>query len=433
MITVVGLGYDTGDITVKGKRAAASAEVLVCRTLLSRVSKRFKNKCAVSFDGLFETCEDFDELNRKIADELISLASDGKEVVYLVDGDGYSDGSVKALAEKTDVNIIAGVSASPSRKPNAGVLSVSATELISSRPLLDNSVALEITEIDNALLAGEVKLFLSKFYSDLQTAEFSQSGKTEKITLEDLDRRKKYDYSSCVFIDGSHSFNKERYCFADVLRIIERLTAPDGCEWDKAQTHSSIRINMIEEAYEVVAAIINDDTENMCEEFGDVLLQSVLHSDIASRSGEFDFSDVVNGLCTKLVTRHTHIFGENKADDAEAALGFWEQAKAKEKKYKSLSDILDSVPENFPALLYAEKVIKKVSKAGYDVLSQDLTCQLKAAADNKEIGQLLFLCVALAAANKSDAEVALTEASENFVKACREELPNSDIKVKDIL
>ncbi len=432
MITVVGLGHDGSDITSRGKRAVSGAKTLVCRTVLSKASKRFKNKCARSFDDLFETCGNFDELNGAIADELLRLERENGDIVYCVDGDGYSDASVKVLSERTEINVIPGVSAS-CRKPDAGVLSVSATALTEVRPLIDTAVALQITEIDNALLAGEVKLFLSRFYSDEQEITFSHAGKTQEIALEDLDRRKKYDFSSSAFIAADNSFNKKRYCFADVLRIIARLTAPDGCEWDKAQTHESIRINMIEEAYEAVAAIINDDTENLIEELGDVLLQAALHSDMAARGGEFDFSDVVNGLCVKLVTRHTHIFGENKADNAEAALGFWEQAKAKEKKYGSLADILDSVPESFPALLYAEKVIKKVSKAGYNVLAQDLEKQLKTAVDNKEIGKMLFLCVALAAANKCDAEVTLMESSEKFVKACRGKLPEKNTPVGEIL
>ena len=432
MITVVGLGKETDDITQKGKRAAAGAKTLVCRTVLSRPSKRFKNKCTVSFDNLFETSENFDDLNAAIVSELLRLEKERGDIVYCVDGDGFSDASVKLLSEKTQVDVIAGVSAA-AREPNAGVLSVSATDFVSLRPLIDTAVSLEITEIDNALLAGEIKLLLMQVYPADALVTFSQAGKKEKIALEELDRRKKYDWSSSAFLAASGSLVKQKYCFADVLRIIERLTAPDGCEWDKAQTHSSIRINMIEEAYEAVAAIINDDTENLAEELGDVLLQSVLHSDISRRGGEFDFSDVVNGLCTKLVTRHTHIFGENKASDAEAALGFWEKAKAKEKKYKGLGDILDSVPECFPALLYSEKVVKKVSKAGYDVLAQDLVSQLKAAADKKEIGKLLFLCVAFAAACRSDAEAELMAECEKFVNACREKLPPANVDVSELL
>ena len=432
MITVVGLGTQKGDITAAGKRAVAKADKLVCRTLKSSTSRVFRNK-AESFDELYNSAENFDELNETIAQRLVDMASNGENLVYLVDGDGYSDATVRILAQKTDINIIAGVSASAARQTGGGLLSISATELIFSRPLVDTNFALEITEIDNALLAGEVKLFLAQYYGDNTRLTFSCGGKNDDIELSELDRRNKYDYSACAYFAPLQPFNKQKYCFADVLRVIERLTAPDGCEWDKAQTHSSIRINMIEEAYEAVEAITNDDLDNMAEEFGDVLLQAVLHSDISRRSGEFDFSDVVDGLCKKLISRHTHIFGENKADSAEAALGFWEQAKAKEKKYRSLSDILSSVPESFPALLYCEKIIKKVSKAGYDILAQDISAQLKAAIENKDIGKMLFLCVCLAAAEKSDAEVELLQVCLEFVKKCKESLPENNVKVGEIL
>ena len=432
MITVVGLGRDKGDITARGKKAIASADRIVCRTLLSNASRAYKNR-AESFDELYENSKDFDELNETIATKLVEMAKTCQNLVYLVDGDGYGDATVRALGNKTDIAIIGGVSATPARQASGGILSVPATELVVSRPLIDTNFALEITDIDNALLAGEVKLFLSQFYADTTKLTFSCGKTKEEIELHQLDRLKKYDYSASAYFAPLEPFNKQKYCFADVLRVIERLTAPDGCEWDKAQTHSSIRINMIEEAYEAVEAIINDDLDNMAEEFGDVLLQAVLHSDISRRSGEFDFSDVVNGLCQKLITRHTHIFGENKADSAEAALGFWEQAKAKEKKYRSLDDILSSVPESFPALLYCEKIVKKVSKAGYDILAQDIKTQLRTAIDNKEIGKMLFLCVVLAAAEKSDAEVELFQVCSALVKKCKEGLPESSVKISDIL
>ena len=432
MITVVGLGRDGGDITANGKRAIAKADKLVCRTLKSRASRAYRNK-AESFDELYQAASNFDELNETIAGKLIEMAKACENLVYLVDGDGYCDATVRVLSQKTEICVVAGVSASAARKAGGGVLSISATELVLSRPLIDTNFALEITEIDNALLAGEVKLFLTQYYGDTTKLTFSCAKMREEIELSELDRREKYDYSACAYLSPLEPFNKQKYCFADVLRIIERLTAPDGCEWDKVQTHSSIRINMIEEAYEAFEAIINDDLDNMAEEFGDVLLQAVLHSDISRRSGEFDFSFVVDGLCKKLVTRHTHIFGENKADSAEAALGFWEQAKAKEKKYSSLSDILSSVPESFPALLYCEKIIKKVSKAGYDILAQDIAAQLVAAIENKEIGKMLFLCTALAAAQKSDAEVELLQVCLEFVKKCKDELPASETKLTDLL
>ena len=172
------------------------------------------------------------------------------------------------------------------------------------------------------------------------------------------------DCEGGLFITGNSSLIKDRYGFGDLLHIMARLTREDGCPWDKAQTHESIRINAIEEAYELAAAIDNNDLENMTEEVGDLLLQSVFHADIAERSGEFTLIDVIDSLCKKLVLRHTHIFGDTKASNPDEALAAWEAAKAKEKTKRGLKESLSDLSKSMPALLYAEKAIKKLVKNG---------------------------------------------------------------------
>ena len=194
-------------------------------------------------------------------------------------------------------------------------------------------------------------------------------------------------------------YEKKKYGFGDLMRIMARLTAPDGCPWDGAQTHESIRINMIEEAYEAVDAIDAGDTAAMEEELGDVLLQAVFHCDMAQRFGEFTLSDALSTLCRKLVTRHTHIFGENKAKDAGEALTFWEQAKSVEKSYVSVADKLNRLPDGFPSLLAAEKVYKKLRKAGVRWKNEPV-------GEEEGVRQLFALTAALADGNV-DAEVAL--------------------------
>lgn len=166
------------------------------------------------------------------------------------------------------------------------------------------------------------------------------------------------------FVEGSDSLFKPRYSDGDLLHVMRRLTDEGGCPWDRAQTHESIRINAVEEAYELCEAIDNRDVENMEEEVGDLLLQAVFHADIAERSGEFTRLDVVNRLVQKLVSRHTHIFGEDKATDADEALKRWEAAKAVEKKAAGLPEQLARIPDTFPALLRLQKTLKKLYKAG---------------------------------------------------------------------
>ncbi len=171
------------------------------------------------------------------------------------------------------------------------------------------------------------------------------------------------------------------------------------------QTHESIRTNMIEEAYELVAAINNKDVPNMLEECGDVLLQALFHANIAERSGEFDFNDVVHRLCYKLVSRHTHIFGEDKAVDAADALKVWEKAKAKEKT-EDLASKLYKIECSTPTLVYAKKAVKELKKAGLLV------------SDNKVSAEQLLPFVIGLCNSGVDLEAELREQLNDKIKEC---------------
>ena len=208
---------------------------------------------------------------------------------------------------------------------------------------------------------------------------------------------------------------------------MHRLRADDGCEWDRAQTHESIRINLIEEAYELVDAIDQKDVAAMKEECGDVLMQAVFHAEIAQKNGEFNYMDMVTGLCRKLIDRHTHIFGSNHASNADEALVFWEAAKKKEKHYASASDQMDRVPKNLPALLFAEKIQKYAKKVGFDwddvegayqkiaEETEELRCA-DSAHRTEEGGDLLFAVVNALRFYKVEPELALREANKKFMR-----------------
>ncbi len=146
---------------------------------------------------------------------------------------------------------------------------------------------------------------------------------------------------------------KDYYSMDDLLRIMELLRTPEGCPWDRAQTHQSIRRNMLEEAYEVAEAIDQQDPVHLQEELGDVLLQVVFHARMAQEAGQFDFGDVVDGICKKLVFRHPHVFGGVDARDSDAALTAWEAQKREEKGQKTAADTLDAVARSLPALIRA--------------------------------------------------------------------------------
>lgn len=156
---------------------------------------------------------------------------------------------------------------------------------------------------------------------------------------------------------------KQRYGWEDLLTIMHLLRAPEGCPWDREQTHQSIRRNFLEETYEALDAIDRNDTPGMCEELGDVLLQVVFHSVMEEEQGRFTADDVVDGVAQKLVFRHTHVFGAAEAADSAQALEGWEAQKKKEKGFTSPADAVEAVPHTLPALWRAEKIVSRSVKA----------------------------------------------------------------------
>lgn len=159
---------------------------------------------------------------------------------------------------------------------------------------------------------------------------------------------------------------KDKYKIEDLLEIIRRLREPDGCPWDRVQTHDSIKKDLIEEAYEAIEALDCKDDKMFANELGDVFLQVAFHSVLAEERDAFDFDVILKELCDKLITRHTHVFGENHAENAEEALATWEANKKKEKGQKSYSEIIRDIPKGLPALMSAEKVQKKAKRSGFD-------------------------------------------------------------------
>lgn len=172
-------------------------------------------------------------------------------------------------------------------------------------------------------------------------------------------------------------FIREQYAFDDLRAVVKQLRAPDGCPWDRVQTHESMHDCMIEEAFEVIEAVNNKDVDNLREELGDVLLQVLMHSLIAEEEGEFTFEQVVDELAKKLVRRHPHVFGENDgAKSPEEGLGRWEAIKKQEKK--SEKGELSRIPHELPPAMRAKKVIKKADKLyGNTEGSQELLCEME--------------------------------------------------------
>lgn len=233
-----------------------------------------------------------------------------------------------------------------------------------------------------------------------------------------------------VFVAIDFEF-KDKYTIEDLISLVTLLRAPDGCQWDRAQTHESIKKNLIEETYEVIEAINKKSTEGLQEELGDILLQVAMHSEMERERGSFDFDDVCNDICQKLVVRHPHVFGNVSADDADEALSSWDAAKQKTKGLKTQTQSMLSVPIELPALMRAQKIQGKASKVGFDwnhvngaldKVKEEIN-ELRTAIEHDdkteiedEFGDVLFSVVNVARFIKVDSEEALAKATDKFVK-----------------
>ena len=192
--------------------------------------------------------------------------------------------------------------------------------------------------------------------------------------------------------------------FRELCDIIARLRAPDGCPWDREQTHQSLKRHMIEEAYEAAETFDGSDGAKMADELGDVLLQVVLHAQIGTEAGEFTIDDVTDAVCNKMIVRHPHIFGNASADTAEQVLDNWEEIKRRERGQKTLFQEMESVSKALPALTRGEKLYKKAVKAG--------VCEVP---DAEGCGRDIFLAMCKAVDQGLDPEAELVKFLEKYI------------------
>lgn len=225
---------------------------------------------------------------------------------------------------------------------------------------------------------------------------------------------------------------KPQYGYEDLLEIIRLLRSEDGCPWDKAQTHQSIRRGLLEEAYEAAEAIDNDDPVLLKEELGDVLMQVVFHADIESDAGRFTIDDVCDGVVKKLLFRHPHVFGSECEDSPESVLVSWDKLKRQEKGQKTVADSMDSVARSLPGLWRAEKLQNKAASAGFewpdvqgalDKLEEEVAELRRAVEEDgdvpEELGDVLFAAVKVGRFCACDPENAVNGTCEKFIRRFR--------------
>ncbi len=423
---------EKNDWTARAQAAVRGADEVLVRTALTRSAETL-SEAGIAFtalDFIYEKSRNFDTLKKNLAAEVVRRA-EGKNLVYCVDGGVCEDASAKLLLSRKDVAVIEGVTKGAYAAAAAGVScafqSVSAYEAAGRKLTLP----LVIYDLDSRDLASDVKLLLCDKFGDEAPATFLSGGRKKRIALYEADRQETYDSTSMLVVDEIPLLEKTRFDFDDFLAVMRRLRAPDGCPWDRVQTHESIRLNGVEEMYELVDAIDSGDPDKICEEAGDVLMQAVFHTLMEEEKDNFNMTDMLSGLCEKLITRHTHVFGQDKASGADGALSVWDKNKMTEKHQTTFSDSVNDVPLCFPALLRAQKMCKRTEKGGWKFadfdgaakkLSEEIA-ELKEAylhGNGEEIAAALgdaLLCMAwLGRAAGAECEQALADATKRMQK-----------------
>lgn len=433
-ITLVGLGVGKDSLSLAAYKAIKNADKVICKTQLTKSALIFKEEnIPVEFlDEFFLRSKNFDTLCKKLADYVIKQAKT-QNVVYCVDGSVADDNSCAFILKKhKNTDVLDGLSHSvdllsrgTSRGGYTAMSAYSPEKFTSSavRPFI-------LYDIDNFFVASDWKLRLTDAFGDQVEAKIYIDGEIKNIRLYMLDSFEHYDYTTVLLIDDCDFLHKERFCLDDLYNIVFALRDENGCPWDKAQTHESIMNNLIEECYEMYDALKQKDTFGIVEESGDILLQIVFHTVFGEEINEYNRNDVVSGICEKLISRHTHVFGNDKADSGDSALTVWEKNKSIEKDYKSASEYLQCVPHSFPALMRAQKLQKRAAKYNFDFSSvqqiydklQEEAQEVKDAASKndanlifEEVGDLLFTVVNLSRFYGVNAEEALAFSNDKFL------------------
>ena len=445
VITVVSLGPGDPELmTMQTVSALRKARRLILRTRRHAAAPWLEEN-GIAFDALdewYDRYDDFDALHQALARHLWEQAQ-SCPVTYAV-MDASCDASVAALSalcpEDGTLTLLPGLSLTDvylSELPGAtsrlsGLRTLPATACAAARH--DPRLPLLITELDSPVLAGEVKLWLGDLYGDESPVVFFPSRvkahrRPVSIQLMALDRQHTYDHTCAVYVPASPLRERSRFCFEDLLEVMEILRGENGCPWDREQTHKSLRKYLLEEAYEAAGAIDEEDPDHLADELGDVLLQVVFHASVGASHGEFAIGDVTTDICRKMIYRHAHIFGTDHCATAGEVADNWEKLKKAEKGLHTQSEVLADVSRSLPALTRAHKVQKKAAQVGFDwdaplealpkvhEEADEVRAELEAGRDPaEELGDLLFSCVNVTRLSGLDAERLLELATEKFIR-----------------
>ncbi len=451
-ITLLGLGPgDPALLTRAAWQALEAADEIYLRTGQHPTVAHLPPHLRVhTFDHLYEQADTFEQVYEAIVGEVLRLGRRPQGVLYAVPGHPLVAETTgvavlrEARAADLPVRVIDGLSfleplwRALALDPFPQSALVDALELARRlTPPFPPSVPAFVAQLYDRHLASHVKLTLMHHYPDEHPVTLvHRAGLPDQtvrpMRLYEIDRDPDIGLLTALYVPPLGPGT----AFEDFEHLIARLRAPDGCPWDRKQTHASLRPFLLEETYEVLEALDRGDPQALQEELGDLLLQIVLHTEIAVEEGEFTMPQVIQTVHDKIVRRHPHVFGDVQVESAEEVVRNWEALKRREKQARGESDapasVLDGVPAALPALAKAQAVSRKAAKVGFDwpsvegvwakVTEELAELQTASSPERRaaELGDLLFAIVNLARHLNIDAEAALREATARFMRRFRQ-------------
>ncbi|MGI6188570.1 MAG: nucleoside triphosphate pyrophosphohydrolase [Clostridiales bacterium] len=447
-ITIVGLGHGNEDqLTLEAVKALQQGPQALLLTgkhgtvpYLQQLGVKYK-----SMDDICRNYDNYDDACNAMI-QLILCQLGKADVVLGVPGHPLvGERLVFELVRKLDrsvydVHIIPGISAADAMAAMVQASGVEGLKILTGSELDENCINVRMTSvivnICNDSLAARVKKILLRFYPPnlevfLSSRDANGNLQYSIIPLHRLDEQTVYHHTTCLYIPRMNFEQLETYDINHLCEIMNILRSPEGCPWDREQTHESLKRYLLEETYEVIESIDRKDEDKLIEELGDVLLQVVFHCQIARERGAFDMLDVITRVCRKMIDRHTHIFGTAVVENSQQVLENWEDLKKREKGFKTHTQVLRDIPAVLPALVRSYKVQEKAAMVGFDwdsvegaldKVNEELeeVKEVSASKNNRkkieeEIGDLLFAVVNVARFLGVDPELALVNTVEKFI------------------
>ncbi len=445
-LTIIGLGPGSKEfLTLDAFEQLTKKGKVYLRTLKHPVVQFLQNEGAEfeSYDSFYDQFDTFDEVYEAIAEDVVSKLSN-EPIIYGVPGNPFvAERSVELLIEASEENgfeveyvygasFIDAMITVLKKDPVYGLRIQDGLKMNSFTPSVREDHIL--IQVYDQRVASDIKIELGKYYPDdyivtvVRGAGIPGEERIEEVPLYELDRVEWLDYLTSLYLPAWT--DKKIYTFTDLLNIMDLLRSPDGCPWDREQTHESLMPHFVEETYEALDAIKRYDIDDMIEELGDVLLQIVFHAQIGAEDGYFNIFDIIQAISEKMVLRHPHVFSDVLVDSSDEVLINWNKIKQEEKNHEKESDVMDALPELMPTLIKSEKIQKIAAKVGFDWPTingavdklkeeMDEVCvEIENNDDEKlkeELGDLIFSIVNICRMKKISPELALQMTNEKFI------------------